>query len=100
MKIPKTINIAGKNVKIKIDSKVASKYGVNGTCYADYDYILLDDPQKSGISKENQEQTLIHEIIHKINNILCRDDCNGENYVNPLSELLYQAFKQLENGNR
>ena len=100
MKIPKTIKLAGKTIDIVIDSKEAAKQCVNGVCYNDHDLILLDNPKKSGISKQNQEQTLIHEVVHKCNNILSRNDCNAEDYVNPLSELLYQAFQQLENGNR
>jgi len=97
MKIPKKLQIAGRTVDIRINGKIASESQVNGLCSADRQYILLDDPKASGVSEEMIQQTLIHEVIHFCNNILCREDCNTESYVNPLSELLYQVFKQIEN---
>ena len=102
MKIPKTLKIAGRNIKVIIDGKTAKKDWVNGKCYADRDEILLDDYKTEGISKGCMEQTFIHEVLHKCNNLLSKDnsEVNTEEYVNPLAELLYQVFQQIENGNR
>lgn len=96
MKIPKSIQIAGKTAKIIIDDKKMSSEGLIGQSRADEDIIYLMS-EKTHVSRQCIEQTLIHECLHKINNILCvGSPQNDEDYVNPLSELLYQVFKQIE----
>jgi len=98
VKIPKTLKIGGKTVRINLDGVRAAKQCVNGTAYYDHNEILLDDYKRSVVSQENIEQTLIHEVVHFINAMLSRQgtDCDAEEYVNPMSELLYQVIKQLK----
>ena len=97
MKIPKTLKIGGKTINITIDTKRATKHGVNGQCFYDHNEILLDDYTKSGVTRECIEQTLIHEVIHWVNAMLSKNlsEQDSEDYVNPLSEILYQVFEQL-----
>ena len=98
MRIPKKIKIAGKTVNIVKDRVRATKRGVNGTSFYDHNEILLDHPNRSIVSSECIEQTFIHEVIHFINAVLSKGstECDAEEYVNPLSEMLYQVFEQLE----
>ena len=99
MKIPNKIQIAGRIVKIIRDDESLISDGLLGQSRADEDKIILLS-NKAYLSTQCMEQTLIHECIHKINNILSvGSPQNSEEYVNPLSELLYQVFKQIESKN-
>ncbi len=98
MKIPKRIQIAGKTIDIVIDPKYCNEEKIYGREVYDRNKIYLDDPVVSGISKEKQEQTFIHEILHYIYDVLGKNDSelNSEAVICPVSELLYQVFKQIQ----
>lgn len=95
MKIPKKIQIAGREIQIIYDAKRSSQEGYNGACYYDHSEIILN----KNLDKEKESVVLIHEVLHFINAILLKDGAaeDKDNYVRPLSEFLYQVFKQLEN---
>ena len=96
MKIPKKIQIAGKTIDIARDDNYLASNGLIGESRADQDIITVPT-EKTHFSKQCIEQTLIHECVHKINAILSLGSpFNDESYVNPLSEMLYQVFKQIE----
>lgn len=98
MIIPNQIQIAGKIVDIIIDPKYCGEEKVYGKEIYDRNKIYLDDPIVSGISKEKQEQTFIHEILHYIYDVIGKNDTemNSEGVICPVSELLYQVFKQIK----
>lgn len=98
MNIPNKINIAGKEVTIRIDHHHCMTQKIYGESQYDQNTIILDDHKKAGYPKAKIEQTFIHEVLHFANAIMSRnnDNVDDENYVNPLSELLYQVFKQLK----
>ena len=93
MKIPETIQIAGKTVKIIYDEKLSVKESFNGACYADQSEIILDP----SLDRQKLEQTFLHEVLHFINKVrgLSETQFDDEPHVYPLSELLYQVIKQL-----
>ena len=94
MKIPKTIQIAGREIKIIHDSARCNEEAVNGSCYFDHGKIIMS----KYICSEKAKVTLIHEVIHYINALLQRDNtpADTEEYVRPLSEFIYQFIKQVE----
>ena len=96
MKIPKQIQIAGRNVKISYDKNLCQKERYNGACYYDKSEIIIDPDNPP----DKIQCVFIHEIIHFVNAILRLDNTSfdKETYVRPLSELLYQVFKQIEGG--
>ena len=101
MIIPKNFEVAGKIINVEINSNHSSAQKTYGQCLYDQNRIILDDYIKSNLNKQVIEQTFIHEIIHMINAILSKNNtiCDDEEYVNPLSELLYQVIKQIGNKN-
>lgn len=96
MIIPKKIQIAGREVEIITDNEFCNKEGVIGQCRVNENKIYMTD-EKNGASKQEVEQTLIHEILHYINGMLGRngDIPDDHLYIKPLSELLYQVFNQI-----
>jgi hypothetical protein len=96
MNTPDFIYIAGKKVRIVIDSDYCSIHHVYGECHYGDNKIIISKISDS-FSQDLQYQTLVHEIIHFINGILRRNetDIDREDYVNPLSGLLYQVLKQI-----
>ena len=97
MIIPKQIQIAGKTIEVITDHNRMSSEQLLGQSRNDEDKIFLSSEKDSHISRQCIEQTFIHECIHKINNVLSTNcGANDESYVNPLSELLYQVFQQIE----
>ena len=96
--IPKNINIAGKVIQIEINREYCAIHKVYGICLFDQNKIILDDYKNGHISKTVIEQTLIHEILHFINAIIKKNDtiCDHEDYIGPVSELLFQIIPQLK----
>ena len=102
MIIPKHIQIAGKAIEIKVDHKYCMENKIYGASLYDKNTIILDDHKVAGFSEDKIKQVLLHEVIHFSNAILCKNGHiqDEEDYVNPLSELLYQVFKQIESKNK
>ncbi len=96
MNIPDKIQIGVKIVTIIRDGNGMMGDGLIGQNRTDENIIRLIPDGTSHIDRQTIEQTFIHECLHKINNILSLDTENREAYVNPVSELLYQVFLQIE----
>lgn len=93
MKIPKTIQIAGKNIIIKFDDDHCDRNGGYGIAEYFKGEIVLQRKVKGDIKRPDHfvEETFIHEILHYI--------AEDEKLVGQLSELLYQVIKQIEDKN-
>lgn len=49
----------------------------------------------NGVSKQKQEQTLVHEILHAmLHEAGLDDEVNNESVVLPLANMMYQVLKQ------
>ena len=92
--VPEKIYIAGREIDVIIDDVHCMRNGVIGECRINENKIYMSS--KGSIYSEDEiAQTFIHECIHVINAILKRGDCDEETYVSPLSELVYQVYKQV-----
>lgn len=93
MKIPKTIKIGGRNIKVVIDKRTGED-GYNGTTWTDSGVIFLDETN----CPELQDITFLHEILHVILYQLdfkrVRFD-NNEAKVEYLCKILSNSFYQV-----
>jgi hypothetical protein len=98
MKIPNHINLAGKSVKVEFDKSLLSSGNRYGECEYQANIIRLAKQRDDIPDIQVIEQTFIHEVLHYMNNILGKqnDDVDGEDYVQSLSELLYQFIQQIK----
>ncbi|MFX0132971.1 MAG: hypothetical protein ACFFDN_04925 [Candidatus Hodarchaeota archaeon] len=92
MKIPKKIQIVGKEFKIIFDKKFSRKEKIWGRFYPENLEIILDNDKN--INKQNIEETLIHECFEVINYFVNTELHHDK--LSMMSDLFYQIFKQLE----
>lgn len=87
MDIPKTLKIGGHEFKVLLVQSMASRDECYGKMWMDRLEIHID----SSVSKELQEETMLHEAIHAI------DEENGldltEQQVQSLGHGIYQLIK-------
>ena len=97
MKIPKKIQIAGREIEIKFDNKKCDDKEIFGESRYRENLIIMQD-KTDGITrpKSSIDITLIHEILHWIYIILNYEDLkDDEKMITQVSELLYQVIEQL-----
>lgn len=94
MKIPETIKIGGRNIKVVIDERTG-KDGYNGTAWIDDGVIFL----KKTELQELLEITFLHEIIHIIFHQLAFEETSFNKHKDEeewlcttLSHSLYQVL--------
>jgi hypothetical protein len=69
MKIPKTLKVAGHEYKVFFDDKFLNKQGLFGQCdFVTQKIRLCKKFKKQVRAKSDISRTLIHEIIHAIDN--------------------------------
>ncbi len=97
MKIPKTIQIAGKTIEVIFDDKLCDEINCWGQSRFNVGEILIQKKSDSiDRKKDHIEQTFIHEIVHWICEVLHHDELRkDERFTSQFSELLYQVIKQL-----
>ena len=99
MKIPKQIQIAGREIPIIFNNKLCDVKRI----YAEADYrkhhiIIQDNTEGTPRNKDCINISLLHEIMHWIFYLMDRDKLrDDEKLVSEISELLYQVIKQIEN---
>lgn len=89
MKIPDTIKILGYTYKIEKVKDRTFTHGTNnvGSCSCVHQKIWID----TNASKEQQESTLIHEVLEAINYHLRLK--LGDEVICPLESAIYQVLK-------
>ena len=96
MKIPKIINIGGRDIIIKYKKKVIAEDGDECVGYAEHDkgQISLVPKGVDGLCKDELNVNFLHEAIHIIEVVYGIK--LSERDVNVLSEAFYQIQKQIE----
>lgn len=95
IKIPKKIKVAGHYYKIIIDDESLSKENIVGNISNDFKEIRLCKYYKSSKrarARSEIEETLVHEILHAIDNHYNNNSLT-EKVINRLSNGLYQVLK-------
>ena len=96
MKIPKTIKIIGR----KIDIKYSKSMKDWGEARFESSEIILHKVRKNMKNKnEHYEATFLHEVVHWILYLLGEEKNNNEEFVERLSETIYQIIPQIEDKN-
>ena len=83
MKIPKSLKIGGHSYKIELVKEGELAKNDCGSLSRENNKIYID----TKLSDSNRTVTLIHEILHAVNNEL------SESFVDGLAEQLYQVLK-------
>ena len=90
MKIPKTIKLFGRTIKIKVVAKVNKEFDHLGEYLHDDGIIKI----KRGLSQEDTEQVYLHELTHAILLSLGKDSLSDdEPFVDTFASLLHQSIK-------
>lgn len=90
MRIPKTIKLFGRTIKIKMVVKVNQENTHLGEYLHDDGIIKI----KKGLSQEDTEQVYLHELIHAIFLSLGKESLSDdEPLVDTFASLLHQSVK-------
>jgi hypothetical protein len=96
MRTPKTLKLMGRTIKIRHSEEECNREGVFGRVLYRRDEIVIQPVGKEN-SQQNHDITLLHEILHWILYLTESHKHNeDEGFVGRVSELLYQAIKQLQ----
>lgn len=99
MKIPSSIKIVGRTIRVKINPDLIRKEKAEGQAFPSANRVELapigqyNDGSKKKVLKINQEVTLLHELIHIIDEVLVLK--LSESKVNSLAEIWHQINCQL-----
>jgi hypothetical protein len=98
MKIPKKIQIVGRNIQIEFTDEIQrEEYSTGTACYHKGKIQILPLNTKTrNITEDEVNVAFLHEALHFCINIGCDEKFNVHDLINPLSELLYQVIKQIE----
>ena len=95
MKIPDTLKIIGRDIKVVWDDTLVYQVDDTGQAQFRFDEIRLQK-SNAGISRTPQSIniTLLHEILHWVFFLMHEDKLNeDEPMIHRLSEVLYQVIK-------
>jgi len=93
MKIPKKITIGGINYKVKRNQIFDDDR--DGSMHWDNSLIKI----KNGLSRDAENQTFLHEVVHAIDSSYLGDkieDELGHEFIDILANALYQVLQQVE----
>lgn len=97
MKIPKTIQLLGVDVKVIIDNDFCDKHQVLG--HANYDFLeikLSDHYHDKKLPQDKIDENFIHELLHLILEKLGYEELRkDERFINGLSSTILQVIKQI-----
>lgn len=94
MVIPKSFNIFGQTIRVKWRKTLLKKEKAWGLWDANSNTIFLQVPGKGiELSKEQLEQTFMHEVLHACLDILNYEQLSeNENFIDRLSNALHQVI--------
>lgn len=91
MGIPERIKIGWKIYKVNVVEPQSTLYGNGDECYGQIDYDKQTIDLRNSNSTEQNEVTLIHEVLHGIGNMYSMD--LTEEVVSKLADALYTVVK-------
>ena len=98
MDIPKTFELMGQTINVRFVSELLQESDALGqACYRTGEIKILESSPAYIVTKEQQMQTFLHELMHWIFYKLNKDDLRkDEDLVDMVADLLMQTLKTMK----
>jgi hypothetical protein len=99
MIIPREFKLFGQTIKVKYSRTLMDKKNAFGLCdYNKNTITLQQSTRKNILTREQIEQTFLHEVLHMMTYKLGYPDLSdNETFIDSFAHLLHQVVIQIEN---
>ena len=98
MKIPKTFELMGQTINVRFVSELLQESDALGqACYRTGEIRILESSPAYVVTREQQMQTFLHELMHWVFYKLNKDELRkDEDLVDMVADLLMQTLKTMK----